>query len=138
MQMVQRNIPRKISRQAAENNRIADEAAETGLLPGGQVAVEERACCSTAALGERGLKMQHGKEAETDRSNSQTSGLHKCSNAVPLHHQKTGRVKLAWMENNHIDSSEANSSSGEESPELCGDLNTQKQGTVELHPIQRQ
>ena len=136
MQMAQRDIPRKVSRQAAENNRIADEAAETSLPPGGQVAFEERTCCSTAALGERGLKMQHGKEAETERSNSQTSGLRKCSNAVPLQHQKTGRIKLAWMENNYIDSSEANSSSGEENPGVCGDLNTQQQGIVELHPIQ--
>ena len=113
MEMAQRDIPHKISRQAAENNRIADEAAEASLAPRVHVAAEERACCSTAALGERGLGLQHAKEAVTDRSNSQSSGLRKRSNAVPLHHQETGRVKLAWMENHNIGSLEANSSSGD-------------------------
>ena len=97
VEMAQRDIPRKISRRAAENNRIADEAVEASLAPRVYVAVEERACCSTAALGERGLEIHHGKEAETDRSNSQSSGLRKRSDAVPLHHQEAGRVKLAFF-----------------------------------------
>ena len=114
--MEQRNIPHKISRQAAENNRIADEAAEASLAPRVHVAVDQRACCTTATQGERELWIQHGKETETGGSNSQSNGVRKRSNAVPLHHQETGRVKLAWTENNHIDSTDTNSSSGEECP----------------------
>ena len=136
MQMAQREIPQ--NNPSAANNRITNEHEKASLAPRAHVIVDQRACCSTAAQEERELGMQHDKEAETDRSNSQPSGLRKRSNAVPLHHQETGRVKLAWMENHHIDSSEVNSSSGEESPALCGDLNTQQEGTVELDPIQRQ
>jgi len=137
VQMAQREIPH--NNPSAANNRITNEHEKASLAPRAHVIVDQRACCSTAAQEERELGMQHDKETETDRSDSQSlSGLRKRSNAVPLQHQETGRVKLAWMENHHIDSSEANSSSGEESPELCGDLNTQQQGTVELHPIQRQ
>ena len=63
------------------------------------------------------------------------SGLRTHHHTVPLHHQETGRGKLAWMENNHRDSADANSRSGEESPVVCGDLNTQQQVTVEVHPV---
>ena len=133
--MAQRDIPRKIPRQATKNNRIADKAAEASLAPRFHVTVDQRACCSTAALDEGGFGLQHGNEEETDRRNSQSSELRKHSNAVPLNPQDTGRVKLAWIENHHVGSSEANSSSGDESLALCGDLNTQQQGTVEIHPI---
>jgi len=135
VQMAQRSIPRKISRQAAENNRIADEAAEARLAPRVHIAVEGQARCSTAAFGERGLELQHVKEAETAKSNSQSSGPRKRSNTVPLHHQETGRVKLACTENHHRDSADANSSSGEESLVVCRDLNTQQQVTAEVHPV---
>jgi len=47
--MAQRDIPRKIPRKDAGNNRIADEAAD----PGSHVTVDQRACCPTAAQGER-------------------------------------------------------------------------------------
>ena len=132
VQMAQRKIPRKFSRQAAESNRIANEAAEASLAPRVQVAVDQRACCTTAAQGERGRWIQQGKETKTGRRNSQSSGLRTHHHAIP---QETGRVTLAWMENNHRDSTDANSSSGEESPVLCGDLNTQQQVTVEVHPV---
>ena len=119
MQMAQWNIPCKIPRQAAANNRIVNEPEEASLAPRAHVTVDQRACCSIAAQRERG----HCKETETDRSDSESSGLRK------------GKVKLASMENQHIDFSEANSSSGEENPVVCGDLNTQQQVTVEVHPV---
>ena len=75
VQMAQRNIPRKIPRQAAGNNRIADEAAVASLAPGSHVTVDQRACCPTSAQGERGLWIRHGKETEPGRSNSQLTGV---------------------------------------------------------------
>jgi len=89
VQMAQWNIPRKISRQAEESNRIANEAAEASLAPRVQVAVDQWACCTTTAQGERGRWIQHGKETETGRSNSQSSGLRTHHHATP---QETGRV----------------------------------------------
>ena len=138
VQMAQREIPHNTPRRPAANNRITNKHEKASLAPKAHVIVNQRACCSTAAQEGRELGIQHDKEAETDRSNSQSSILRKRSNAFPLHHQDTGRVKLAWTENHHVGSSEANSSSEEENPVVCGDLNTQQQGTVEIHPIQRQ
>ena len=119
VQMAQWNIPCKIPRQAAANNRIVNEPEEASLAPRAHVTVDQRACCSIAAQRGRG----HCKETKNDRSDSESSGLRK------------RKVKLTWMENQHIDSSEANSSSGEENPVVCGDLNTQQQVTVEVHPV---
>ena len=137
MQMAQRDVPHTTPRQAAANNRITNEHEKTSLAPRAHVTVDQRACCSTAAQEGRELGIQHDKEAETGRSNSQSSGLRKRSNAVPLQHQETGKVKLAWTENHHVDSSEAISCSGEESQALRADLNTPQEGTVEIHPFQR-
>ena len=115
--------PKNPRRQLAASNRITNELEEASFVYRARVTVDQRTCCATAAQGERGSWVEDCKEAERDRNNSQSSGLRK------------RKVKLAWMENHQIDSSEANTSSGEENPVVCGDLNTQQQVTVEVHPV---
>ena len=118
--MAQRSIPREISRQAAANNRIANEPEEGSLAVRAHI---------TGDQGERGLWLQDRKETESYRNDSQSSS------AVPPHQLGTGRVNLAWIESHHIDSAEATSSAGKENPALCGDLNTPQEVTLEIHPI---
>ena len=85
MQMAQRNIPREISRQAAANNRIANEPEE-GSLAGRAHVTEDH--------GEHGLWLQDCKETESDRNNSQSCGRGKYNSAVTPYQHGTGRVNL--------------------------------------------
>ena len=141
VQLAQRvTSPKYPRRQPAASNRITNDPEEATFVYRARVTVDQRTCCATAAQGQCGSWIEDCKEAERDGNNSQSSGLRNHNTAVPLHRQETGGGKLAWMENLHTDSAEANSCLEEDGPALCGNLNRRQEVTVEQntqkeHPV---
>ena len=126
VQRAGQDIPRKVTRQAAANNRIINEPEAASATP-------KATRCATAGQGDRGLRVPGCVEEENNRNEGEASGSRKSDHVTSLSIPESERVaRLAWVENNNTGSK--GTSLEEEHPTPCGDYTRQGHVAVEVHP----
>ena len=92
VQRAEQDIPHKVTRQAAANNRIVNEPETASATP-------KAARCATAGQGDRDHRVRGCEEKENTRSEGQASGSRTRNHVMPLSIPESERVaKLAWVE----------------------------------------